>query len=81
MEVSLVFFFIIIITSYDVFFFSLNKSALPVLSEGGGQLHFMNNEKKNDVNNAVPLFGCGSRPAEAAHRVWRGRDVVRVADL
>ena len=35
-----------------------------MLSEGVGELHFMNNEK-NDVNNAVPLFGCGSRLAEA----------------
>lgn len=34
------------------------------MSEGVGQLHFMNNEK-NDVNNAVPLFGSGSRLAEA----------------
>lgn len=35
-----------------------------MLREGVGQLHFMNNEK-NDVNNAVPLFGSGSRLEKA----------------
>lgn len=59
MVVSLLFFNLG--SSYDIF---INKISLSVLSEGVGQLHFMNNEK-NDVNNAVPLFGCGSRLAEA----------------